>query len=386
VDRHSFVIWGRTAEALALMWSCFNVDSTMTARRLVDVKEHYYVPPKYELHVPLPGQRPYDAFSSGFGLSIDALEAGLRFPLHPVIEACLERWHISPSQMVPNSFSTEWTSRKVNNSVSVLSDNEPELVEILWGILSASRGVRDMNKAWLAEAGLSSAPREMFNLGRIKSGDSANSGSAAPSTTSASPIVEVAISMAEKRLGTSEDANLRKRSKMVAFEQPACAAGSTTKAPTKKGKEPAGKGKEPAGKGKEPAEVKFLSEGYSLRDLCEVEDRARANGYFASIMKHPSPGEGEELLTPRWSSIPGQPGCGSKGARDNRARLEEDVLSLTEAAALLEKELKAEGPKAAKHPEVEVEAEANPFAECPEDDNVTMDLCQPFDDNTPAEK
>ncbi|RZR95720.1 hypothetical protein BHM03_00024593 [Ensete ventricosum] len=74
------------------------------------------------------------------------------------------------------------------------------------------------------------------------------------------------------------------------------------------------------------------------------------------------------------------------GARDNRARLEEDVLSLTEAAALLEKELKAEGPKAAKHPEVEVEAEANPFAECPEDDNVTMDLCQPFDDSTPAEK
>ncbi|RRT58995.1 hypothetical protein B296_00046178 [Ensete ventricosum] len=253
VDRHSFVIWGRTAEALALMWSCFNVDSTMTARRLVDVKEHYYVPPEYELHVPLSGQRPYDAFSSGFGLSIDALEAGLRFPLHPVIEACLERWHISPSQMVPNSFSTEWTSRKVNNSVSVLSDNEPELVEILWGILSASRGVRDMNKAWLAEAGLSSAPRGMFLLFTF-----------------------------------------------------------TTKAPAEKGKEPAGKGKEPAGKGKEPTEVKFLSEGYSLRDLCEVEDRARANGYFASIMKQPSPGEGEELLTPRWSSIPGQPGCGPK--------------------------------------------------------------------------
>ncbi|RZS12435.1 hypothetical protein BHM03_00043972 [Ensete ventricosum] len=35
-----------------------------------------------------------------------------------------------------------------------------------------------------------------------------------------------------------------------------------------------------------------------------------------------------------------------QGARDNRARLEEEVLSLTEAATLLQSKLKAEGPKA----------------------------------------
>ncbi|RWW78595.1 hypothetical protein BHE74_00013188 [Ensete ventricosum] len=94
----------RAAEALAVLWSCFNVDSIMTTRRLVEVRKHYYIPLEYELHVPLPGERPYNAFPSGFSLSTDALETGLRFPLHPVIEACLEGWQISPSQMAPNSW------------------------------------------------------------------------------------------------------------------------------------------------------------------------------------------------------------------------------------------------------------------------------------------
>ncbi|RZS06101.1 hypothetical protein BHM03_00036703 [Ensete ventricosum] len=90
-------------EALAVIQSCFNIDSTMTTRRLVEVRKNYYIAPEYELHVPLPGECPYDTFPSDFSLPTDALEAGLRFPLHPVIEACLEGWQISPSQMAPNS-------------------------------------------------------------------------------------------------------------------------------------------------------------------------------------------------------------------------------------------------------------------------------------------
>ncbi|RZR94468.1 hypothetical protein BHM03_00023157 [Ensete ventricosum] len=37
-------------------------------------------------------------------ISVDALEAGLRFPLHPTIVECLRWWRISPSQMAPNSW------------------------------------------------------------------------------------------------------------------------------------------------------------------------------------------------------------------------------------------------------------------------------------------
>ncbi|RWV77023.1 hypothetical protein GW17_00062207, partial [Ensete ventricosum] len=129
----------------------------------------------------------------------------------------------------------------MNNSVPVLSDNEPKLVKNFRGILSASRGVRDMNEAWLAEAGLSPTPWGI--------------GSVTPSTTGASLAVEVAVFMAEKCPGTDEDANLRKRNKMVAFEQLVGAVWSTTKAPAEKGKEPARQGKESAEKGKEPVAV-----------------------------------------------------------------------------------------------------------------------------------
>ncbi|RWV81936.1 hypothetical protein GW17_00056606 [Ensete ventricosum] len=151
-----------TADALVVMQSFFNVDSIVTTRRLVEVRKNYFIPLEYELHIPLPGERPYNAFSCGFGLSTDALEAGLRFSLHPVIEVCLEQWRISPYQMAPNSwrFPTEWTSRTVSGFVPALSADETELVEILRGILSVSRGVKDMNEAWLAEKGLSPAPRD----------------------------------------------------------------------------------------------------------------------------------------------------------------------------------------------------------------------------------
>ncbi|RWW70174.1 hypothetical protein BHE74_00022161 [Ensete ventricosum] len=48
-------------------------------------------------------QFPY--FQGGvMSVSIDALEAGLRFPLHPVIGECLGWWRISPTQVAPNSW------------------------------------------------------------------------------------------------------------------------------------------------------------------------------------------------------------------------------------------------------------------------------------------
>ncbi|RRT59400.1 hypothetical protein B296_00034087 [Ensete ventricosum] len=53
-------------EALATMRSCFNIDSTMMTRQLVEVRKNYYTAPEYELHVPLPGEHPYDTFPSDF--------------------------------------------------------------------------------------------------------------------------------------------------------------------------------------------------------------------------------------------------------------------------------------------------------------------------------
>ncbi|RZS03463.1 hypothetical protein BHM03_00033665 [Ensete ventricosum] len=80
-----------TDNALGAMRSYFNVNSIVTTHWLVEVRKNYFIPSEYKLHVPLSGECPYDAFSCGFTLLTDALEAGLRFPLHLVIEACLEQ-------------------------------------------------------------------------------------------------------------------------------------------------------------------------------------------------------------------------------------------------------------------------------------------------------
>ncbi|RZR96050.1 hypothetical protein BHM03_00024983 [Ensete ventricosum] len=93
-----------TAYALVAMQFNFDVESTTATRRLVEMRKNYFIPSKYELHAPLPGERPYDAFPNGFSLLTYALEVGLRFSLHPMIKACLEGWQISPSHMAPNSW------------------------------------------------------------------------------------------------------------------------------------------------------------------------------------------------------------------------------------------------------------------------------------------
>ncbi|RRT74790.1 hypothetical protein B296_00021999 [Ensete ventricosum] len=250
-------------EALAALRSCFNVDSIITTHQLVEVRKHYYIPSEYKLHVPLLRERPYDTFLSGFSLSIDALEACLRFPLHLVIEACLEGWHISPSQMVPNS----WRY----------------LVAFLWECYgSGIAGVKDMNETWLAEAGLSPTPRgmlflfvyhakcaslivpcrvEMFNIGKMKSSGGAGSGSTVPSATGASTSVVATSTTAEKCPSVNKRLSLRKRSKREAFEQLTDASRSTSRVP--------------AEKGKELVELEeALERGYTIRELCDVEDRA----------------------------------------------------------------------------------------------------------------
>ncbi|RRT45127.1 hypothetical protein B296_00050494 [Ensete ventricosum] len=131
------------------------------------------------------------------------------------------------------SFPTEWTSRMVSSSVPILSAYKIELVEILRGILSISRGVKDMNEAWLAEAGLSHAPRGI--------------------------VPAVGVSTGEKRPSSGARAGLRKRLRKVAIEQPMDASRSTARTS--------------ANKAKGVVELEEVPErGYTMREPCEVED------------------------------------------------------------------------------------------------------------------
>ncbi|RZS26122.1 hypothetical protein BHM03_00059427 [Ensete ventricosum] len=67
-------------------------------------RERYNIPTEYGLQVPQPRQRPYSSDAPRVCISVDALEAGLWFPLHPTIEECIRWWRISPSQVAPNSW------------------------------------------------------------------------------------------------------------------------------------------------------------------------------------------------------------------------------------------------------------------------------------------
>ncbi|RWW87851.1 hypothetical protein BHE74_00003303 [Ensete ventricosum] len=86
------------------MKSFHDFDSVVTLESLASIRKHYNVLDEYILHAPGPGQRPYHPCPEGFSISVDALEVGLRFPLHPIIGVCLDWWRISPIQMAPNSW------------------------------------------------------------------------------------------------------------------------------------------------------------------------------------------------------------------------------------------------------------------------------------------
>ncbi|RRT73375.1 hypothetical protein B296_00004438 [Ensete ventricosum] len=94
----------RVLRDLEVMKADYDLDTTVTEESLAVIRGWYSIPIEFGLHVPQPGQHPYSSDAPGMCISVDALEAGLWFPLHPLIEECLRWWRISPSQVAPNSW------------------------------------------------------------------------------------------------------------------------------------------------------------------------------------------------------------------------------------------------------------------------------------------
>ncbi|RRT46807.1 hypothetical protein B296_00051616 [Ensete ventricosum] len=94
----------RDLRDLEIMKVDHDLDTAVTEGSLAVIRERHSIPAEYGLHVPRSGQRPYSSDVPGICISVDALEAGLRFPLYPLIEECLRWWRISPSQVAPNSW------------------------------------------------------------------------------------------------------------------------------------------------------------------------------------------------------------------------------------------------------------------------------------------
>ncbi|THU50436.1 hypothetical protein C4D60_Mb06t20210 [Musa balbisiana] len=93
----------KAARALeALMWP-HDLDSTVSESSLSHLRDRYGIPKEFVLLAPEPDQRAYDPIPKGFALTLDAFDAELHLPLHPIITSCISWWRISPSQMAPNS-------------------------------------------------------------------------------------------------------------------------------------------------------------------------------------------------------------------------------------------------------------------------------------------
>ncbi|RZR95387.1 hypothetical protein BHM03_00024237 [Ensete ventricosum] len=251
----------------------------------------------------------------------------------------------------------------------------------------------------------------------MKSGGGAGSGSTAPSTASMPIAGDVGVSTAKKRPSSGVGAGLRKCLPKVVTEQHAYASGSTARTSVNKSKG--------------IVELEEVPErGYTMWELCEVEDRAGADKYFAFIMMRLS--QHEKILTLRVANKELKVGVDqelvtvaehrAKELDDEVKKMQTELESLRSQRRELEQEVgllhSTEGPKAmvaykvsrgfesslekirrisyefgywvalerlrGKH--LEITIERDPFAECPEDANVKMDLDQPFDDVTPSEK
>ncbi|RWW22259.1 hypothetical protein GW17_00013557 [Ensete ventricosum] len=82
---------------LEVMKSCHDVTSIVIEESFGLIRERYSIPEEYVLRASLPEQWPYNPKSIELNILVDALEAGLWFPLHPTIVDCLRWWRISSS-------------------------------------------------------------------------------------------------------------------------------------------------------------------------------------------------------------------------------------------------------------------------------------------------
>ncbi|RWW34445.1 hypothetical protein GW17_00000774 [Ensete ventricosum] len=134
----------KAIRAMEIMKSHHDFDSTLSIESLVLIRKRFSILDEYALHAPLLEQCSYHEFPGGYSLSVDALEARLRFPLYP-------GW----------DFGLEWFGFSINNVPPYLTNEESVQVGRLRDILPSSRAITNLTEQWLIEAGISSVSRGM---------------------------------------------------------------------------------------------------------------------------------------------------------------------------------------------------------------------------------
>ncbi|RRT32424.1 hypothetical protein B296_00058733 [Ensete ventricosum] len=341
----------RVLRALEVMKSDHDLDTTMTEGSLAVIRERYSIPVEYGLHVPQPGQRPYSLDAPGMCISVDALEAGLWFPLHPLIEECLRWWRVSPSQVAPNSwryivvflgecrgvgiiptrdlfmacfhlcksrdvwgFRLDWSAHPIGNASPYLSEVETVLVDKLKEIFSSLRAIKEMAELWLIEAGLSPASRDQMDLGELRGMPKVESGKVPPTRPIAREVgaspARVAPKASLKRPVVSppeqaEEAVRRHKKVKVLTRRHKSHPSERESRSRSKGNEPSASLEEPeAPVGSEKGGASPAHErSRSMKDLFKTKVHKGDAGYYALIMSDLGHQDPEKEMKTRWKGL-----------------------------------------------------------------------------------
>ncbi|RZR94729.1 hypothetical protein BHM03_00023487 [Ensete ventricosum] len=323
----------RVLRDLEVMKSDHDLDTTATEGSLVVIRERYSIPIEYVLHVPQPGQRPYSLDALGMCILVDTLEAGLRFPLHPLIEECLRWWRISLNQVAPNlwrylviflgecreagiiptrdlfmacfrlcksrgvwGFRLDWSAHPIGNTSPYLSEEETIPVDRLKGILSSSRVINEMTELWLVEAGLSLASRDRRDLGELCGMPKVTSGKVPPTRPAAREVGASPAREAPKASSNRQvDAPTEHKSRLDEGESRSQSKGKELTTPSEEPQMPVGSEKG----GASPAHRRPRS----IKDIFKTKLHKDDAGYYTLLMSDLGDQNPEKEMKARWKGL-----------------------------------------------------------------------------------
>ncbi|RZS25349.1 hypothetical protein BHM03_00058538 [Ensete ventricosum] len=281
-------------------------------------------------------------------ISMDALEAGLRFPLHPIIEECIRWWRISPSQVAPNSWRYLVVFLGECRGAEIIPTRD--LFMACFRLCKSRGGYYFTACVSFRVSGAPSNNKDQMDLGDLR-GMPKVSGGKTPSVRAVVPAREVGVSPAgeapktsSKRLTetpneqTDDPDHRHKKVKILSRRHKSCHGEG--------GSQSHFKGKEPAASVKVPETlVEFAEEDASpvhhhprsMKDLFKTKVQKDDVGYYALYLSDLAHQDPDKEMQARWGKLKNSTKQEIDALKSGGGP--EVVIAAEERASKLEKEL-----------------------------------------------
>ncbi|RRT32247.1 hypothetical protein B296_00053384 [Ensete ventricosum] len=211
-------------------------------------------------------------------------------------------------------FRLDWSAHPIGNASPYLSEEEIILVDILKGIFSSSRAIKEMAELWLVEAGLSPASKNQMDLGELRGMPKVTSGKVPPTRptareVSASPAREAPKASLKRSVVTPteqvEDAVRRHKKVKVLTRRHKSRLGEGESHSRSKGKEPAAPSEEPEApaESEEGGASPAHQRPRSMKDLSKTKVHKGDAGYYTLLMPNRGHQDPEKEMKARWKGL-----------------------------------------------------------------------------------